>query len=357
MAFHFQRRRGRRGEDGYILLTLLLAMALIILFAAAIVPTIKFQIERDREEEMIHRGVQYARAIQHYYKKFNRYPTKIEDLENTNNLRFLRKRYKDPTNCFQGKCQDFKLLHFGEVKLTFSGGIGGGSIAGASPIGSPGDQSAAGGLGQASSLAGSSGLGQSSGFGANGGFGQSSSFGGSSSFGNSSSGLGGNQPSANSALGSDSSQSSPQDTGTAGSNPAASGSDTGGGTPSNSGDKLSGQVFGGGPIVGVASLTKKTGYREFNKKKKYNEWQFIYDPGTDRGGLLMTPYQPQLQGFGQQGTQNLNGQNTGSNPSGTGSFGSTFSGTQSNPNSPSSGGFGGSGTLSQPSSPPQQQQQ
>ncbi|SPF38860.1 conserved exported hypothetical protein [Candidatus Sulfotelmatobacter kueseliae] len=368
MAFHLQTRRGWRGEDGYILLTLLLAMALIIIFAAAIVPTIKFQIERDREEEMIHRGVQYARAIRCYYKKFSRYPTKIEDLENTNNLRFLRKRYKDPTNCSQGKCQDFKLLHFGEVKLTFSGGIGGGAIAGASPIGSPGDQSGAGGLGQTSAFGGNSGLGQSSGFGGNSGFGQSSGLGGnsgfgqssglggSSSFGNSSSGFGGNQPSANSASGSDSSQPSSQDTGAAGSNPAASSGDTSGGTSPNSGDKLSGQVFGGGPIVGVASLTKKTGYREFNHKKKYSEWQFIYDPGTDRGGLLMTPYQPQLQGFAQQGTQNLNGQNAGNNPSGSGGFGSTFSGTQNNPNSPSSGGFGGSGTLSQPNNPPEQQQ-
>ncbi|MGA2857301.1 MAG: hypothetical protein ABSE40_10545 [Candidatus Sulfotelmatobacter sp.] len=352
-----RRKASRSGEDGYILLTLLLAMALIIIFAAAIVPTIKFQIERDREEEMIHRGVQYARAIRCYYKKFSRYPTKIEDLENTNNLRFLRKRYKDPTNCSQGKCQDFKLLHFGEVKLTFSGGIGGGAIAGASPIGSPGDQSGAGGLGQTSAFGGNSGLGQSSGFGGNSGFGQSSGLGGSSSFGNSSSGFGGNQPSANSASGSDSSQPSSQDTGPAGSNPAASSGDTSGGTSPSPGDKLSGQVFGGGPIVGVASLTKRTGYREFNHKKKYSEWQFIYDPGTDRGGLLMTPYQPQLQGFGQQGTQNLNGQNTGNNSFGTGnSFGTSPSGTQSNPNSPSSGGFGGSGTLSQPNNPPEQQQ-
>ncbi len=352
-----RRKASRSGEDGYILLTLLLAMALIIIFAAAIVPTIKFQIERDREEEMIHRGVQYARAIRCYYKKFSRYPTKIEDLENTNNLRFLRKRYKDPTNCSQGKCQDFKLLHFGEVKLTFSGGIGGGAIAGASPIGSPGDQSGAGGLGQTSAFGGNSGFGQSSGLGGNSGFGQSSGLGGGSSFGNSSSGFGGNQPSANSAPGSDSSQPSSQDTGAAGSNPAASSSDTSGGTSPNSGDKLSGQVFGGGPIVGVASLTKKTGYREFNHKKKYSEWQFIYDPGTDRGGLLMTPYQPQLQGFGQQGTQNLNGQNAGNNQSGTGGFGGSFSGMQNSPNSPSSGGFGGSGTLSQPNNPPEQQQQ
>ena len=73
--------------------------------------------KRDREEEMIHRGVQYSRAIRRYVKKTGRYPTRLEELENTNNIRFLRKRYKDPIT---GK--DFKLLHVGEVQLTSSAG-------------------------------------------------------------------------------------------------------------------------------------------------------------------------------------------------------------------------------------------
>ncbi len=59
------------------MLTLLLMMALMIIFAAAIVPSITFDIKRDREEEMIHRGVQYSRAIRAYYKKFGRYPPRL----------------------------------------------------------------------------------------------------------------------------------------------------------------------------------------------------------------------------------------------------------------------------------------
>src|ERR1700733_4395484 len=161
MTLHSQVRRSvtRRGkardEGGWVLLTLLLAMALMVIFAAAILPSITFDIKRDREEEMIHRGMQYSRAIRAYYKKFGRYPTKIEDLESANNLRFLRKRYKDPLNCKGTKCEDFKLLHFGEVKLTFSGGLGGGTIPGANPIGSPngpGGPGAPGGVGQASTF-------------------------------------------------------------------------------------------------------------------------------------------------------------------------------------------------------------
>jgi type II secretory pathway pseudopilin PulG len=68
-------------------------VAMMIIAAGAVVQTVAFEIKRDREEEMVHRGVQYARAIRSYYKKFGRYPTKLEDLESANNQRFLRKRY------------------------------------------------------------------------------------------------------------------------------------------------------------------------------------------------------------------------------------------------------------------------
>src|ERR1700730_17480907 len=120
--------RPRSRESGYVLLTLLLVVALLVVAMAAIVPSIAFQMRRDREEELVHRGVQYSRAIRAYFKKFGQYPTKLEDLESANNLRFLRKRYKDPITG-----QDFKLLHFGEVKMFGSPIAGASAIAGANP--------------------------------------------------------------------------------------------------------------------------------------------------------------------------------------------------------------------------------
>ncbi len=248
-------------ESGYILLTLLLVVALLIVAMGAIVPSIAFQIRRDREEELIHRGVQYSRAIRAYFKKFGRYPTKLEDLESANNLRFLRKRYKDPIN---GK--DFKLLHFGEVKMFGSPIAGASAIAGANPA-QPSPFGSANGPGLTSSP----------------------------------SGLGAAPPptnaadpnpqaGANQAPGTDSSQA----LGT----PQAPSADSKG-----SSGQPSGPTVGGGPIVGVVSTSKKEGIREFNHKKKYEEWQFIYDPSTDRGGLLSTPNQPPLQGAGGAGNQ------------------------------------------------------
>jgi len=298
------------------MLTLLLAMALLAIFSAAMVSSITFEIKRDREEEMIHRGVQYSRAIRAYYKKFGRYPTKLEDLESSNNWRFLRKRYKDPLNCQASKCADFKLLHFGEVQMTLSG-MGGG-VPGANALGPNG----------ALNGNGSAGFAQTSTFGANSGFGTNTN----SSF--------GQNAQAAPAAGSDGSQPGTPDA--AGTN--ASGTSPGSSTSSSF---ASGQIIGG-PIVGVASVVKDKTIREFNHKTKYKDWVFVYDPAQDVGRLITTPYQPILQGFGPTGIQNGNGQN------GTGTGFGNGNGVISSPspnNSP-----GGLGTPNPPSnSPPQQQ--
>jgi type II secretory pathway pseudopilin PulG len=280
---------------------MLLIIALLAIAAATVVTSLTFDIKRDREEEMIHRGTQYSRAIRAYYKKFGRYPTKLEDLESANNMRFLRKRYKDPLTG-----QDFKLLHFGDVKLTLTGGFGGGSIPGANPLN--GQPNQPGGFAPS----------------------PSSSFGGNNSYGTSNSSFGQNQqPKSDSTSGSDPSQ--PNASGQPGQGDASSSDSTN--KDSASGDKLAGVTFGGGPIVGVASGSKKDTIREFNHKKKYNEWQFVYDPAMDRGGLIRTPYQPQLAGFGQQ--PNLNGQPQPA--SGFGNSGQPPAGMQNNPNLPSGG--------------------
>src|SRR5580698_9892765 len=115
----------RHTERGYILITLILFVALLAIAAVVMAPVVAFQVKRDREEELIHRGVQYSRAMKHFVKKFGRYPTRIEELENTNQLRFLRRRYKDPIT---GK--DFKILHMGDVQMAFGGGIAGATPAG-----------------------------------------------------------------------------------------------------------------------------------------------------------------------------------------------------------------------------------
>jgi type II secretory pathway pseudopilin PulG len=350
--------RPRRGEDGYIFLTLMLMVTMLVIAAAAVMPTIAFEIRRDREQEMIHRGVQYSRAIRNYYKKFGRYPTRLEDLDNTNNLRYLRKHYKDPVTG-----QDFKLLHYGDPGLSMMGSAGGAGITGANSVsqmnGQAGSASAFGGSGSAFSQPSSYGGNSNSAFGGGSSFGgaSNSAFGGNSnssfgggSFGNSgtSGTSGGNATSPGNGNPSTSPEASQSGTGSSQDSSSPSGSSSGQGNN---------QVFGGGPIVGVASASKKDTIREFNHKHKYNEWQFVYDPTLDRGGLILTPSQPALQMAGTPPSQI--GQPAGSNSSGSAfgqsGFGQSSSfGQSSGFGNNNSGPLGGSSTPAQPpSNPPQ----
>jgi type II secretory pathway pseudopilin PulG len=294
-------------QRGYVLLVLLLFIALLSIGFLAAMRSLEFQVKRDREEEMIHRGVQYSRAIKAFYKKFGRYPTRVEDLESTNNLRFLRRRYKDPMNRDKktGKELDFKLLHLNDVQMSFNGAQQPGMTAVADmanrQAGAPGALNAGPG------------------------------------------GFGGNGPSS---IGGAQNQQVTQNQGTQsadqpdnGSPDQQAGADAGTPPPPQPLSQQAGptgapQVFGGGAIVGVASLIKDKTIREFNKKNHYNQWQFIYDPSMDRGGLLMTPNQPPLQGAAQNAQQN--GQPVNPNQNQNPGFGSSMNGPTSIPQQPTS---------------------
>jgi type II secretory pathway pseudopilin PulG len=276
-----------------MLLTLMLFVTLLAVASLGWIERVDFQLKRDREEELIHRGVQYSRAIKHFVKKFGRYPSRIEDLENTNNIRFLRRRYKDPIT---GK--DFRLLHMNDVQMSFSPGAASGLAPGAAAAGVAAAQAGAPGALSLNANAPSA-TGPSS--------------------------IPGDQPIPGDQLnpgGQPNGQSATADN-TGNSNPDQAVQNTSG--PSGSSQSASnptpignGPTFGGMPIVGVASTSKEKTIRVFNKKEHYYQWQFIYDPSTDRGGLLMTPNQPMIQGAsqinqmnGQQGSNNNQNQNSG----------------------------------------------
>ena len=96
-------------ESGFALL-LVFAMASIIAISLYMsLPRVAFEAERDKEALLIERGEQYSRAIQLYVRKSKRFPGKIEDLENTNGIRFLRRQYIDPMT---GK-SEWRLIHAG----------------------------------------------------------------------------------------------------------------------------------------------------------------------------------------------------------------------------------------------------
>ena len=209
MTIRINHRR-RRSQQGYVMMALTLAVTLVLIGLAAGLEALSADLQRQREEELLHRGAQYARAIRKYHQKFGVYPVSLDQLDAVNDLRFLRRRYQDPMTG-----SDFRLLHPGDVHIS----------------------------------------------------------------------LGGPPPASGSTQESGSSTSSESNPDAADS--AASTSPT---APLPSQMPGDGAVFGGGPIVGVASTSQRKSLHVFNNKDHYNGWQFIYVPALDDGGLIKGPY-------------------------------------------------------------------
>jgi type II secretory pathway pseudopilin PulG len=318
----------RNTDSGYALLFAMLAATIVLIGLTVVLPSIYQEGQREREEELIFRGFQYARAIASFHQKFQRYPTSIQDLtKQTNGWRFLRKEYADPMTP-KGK---WRFIHANAQGILLDSKTQG-PPPGAQGL--PGTGQGAGGFG----TSGSSGMGGTS-FGQQGmggsGFGQQAM--GGSSFGQQGMGGGFGQ----------------QSTGSSGFGPSAGGfsSDSNpGGNPSNtqqnSGFFGAGIQGGGTFIVGVASTSHKPSIRTYNQKTHYDEWEFL---GIDLGALGIATSLPglpqgvqsgqgsqptgfggqsgqgfQSNGFGQQpqGNPMTPGQNQGMSPP---SDGSTFS--------------------------------
>lgn len=186
-----RRRPTNRDEKGYLLLSIMLLITIMLIMLAAEAPRIQQEIKRAKEEELINRGKQYAIAIRKFVHKNGTYPTSLQQLEDTNHIRFLRKKYVDPMT---GKA-DWKLIHVGEaqIKIPQNNNPGGtGTLKTSSPATQPPKSS-----------------------------------GGPSTLPTSNPGTGPN--------------------------------------------------LGGGGIIGVASVSKQSGIKEFNDTSEYDQWLFVYD--------------------------------------------------------------------------------
>ncbi len=260
-----------------LVIVMMLTIALIALTSVA--PYEVTEIKRDREEELIHRGKAYTRAIKLFYKRFGRYPLSLNELQNTQNIKFIRQLYKDPMS----PDGEWRIIHIGEAKYPPKG-FGYTNIPGAQSLGTPigsgpaGTQSAGGSLGGAIMPGGVSGI-----------------------LGGQTSQLGSNQP------------------------------NTGGMTPA---EQMSKPIGGSGqnmmPIIGVASKNKSTSIHEVNERKKYDEWEFFYDPRYDIAAQMPTVI-PGGVGGTMPGALNQQVTPFGGQPGGQSPFGNTFGQPSSSP--------------------------
>lgn len=243
-------RNRKSREKGYVLLGVMFALTLMLIAMAVEAPRIAQQIKREKEEELVHRGKDYATAVKRFvHKNGGRYPMSLEQLEDTNHIRYLRKRYKDPTT---GE-NIWRLVQLGQAEIKI-------------PAPNPG-------LNPSSNNPGLQG--------------------------SSNPGLGGTVAPSQSpnttaqvlSAGGQPTQGNPQpgNTGQLGSLQT-----------SNIGN---GQAIGGGQIIGIASVNKAQSIKEFNDKDHYNEWFFVYDLRLEQaGGTGVTVAAPRVGVTGDSGS-------------------------------------------------------
>jgi type II secretory pathway pseudopilin PulG len=299
-------------EEGYVMLIAIFLMALVVIALGIAAPQVAKSIQRDRDLETYHRGLQYRRAVQLYYRKFHAYPPNIDALVKTNEIRFLRQKYVDPIS----NKVDWKPVLFGQNKVPVAMGFFGQPLAGG-----------------ATSIAG---IGPSGGDGLSGGGpggpvlpgGISSIFGGSSNGsapGAGSPGTGSTGSPTDNSGGSGSPSSATGSTSSGSTSSGSGGSTSSGGTGSSSGsDQSSGQSFGGGGIIGFSPASPKKSILIYKKKDHYDEWEFTYDPISD----MQTAGGGNAGGVGQPASST-------STPVGSSTFGSPAAGPGTTTPSPS----------------------
>jgi type II secretory pathway pseudopilin PulG len=99
----------RRAEAGYALVALLAAITIMMIMMAAAVPSWRYVMKNDGEEELIFRGGEIADAVARYQRRNgNALPASLEVLVKG---KFLRRAYKDPMT----KHGRWKFLRPGEA--------------------------------------------------------------------------------------------------------------------------------------------------------------------------------------------------------------------------------------------------
>ncbi len=217
-------------EKGYTLAVVVVFTSVLLVGLSEVMISWQKAMQREREEELIFRGKQFIRAIDLWQRKFpGTWPTTIDALLNTNNIHFLRKKWKDPiTNSDQWRL--IKMNPDGSISgLTIFPGDG---LPGANKTGAAGQRQST----DSSSSA----------------FGKSRPLGGSS------------DPFASEKQADNPTAGQPTSNSTARQSSSSASGSSSSGTP----------VLGG--ICGVASTSKQKTLKTYNGRDRYNEWEFYY---------------------------------------------------------------------------------
>jgi len=131
------RRARDGGQRGSALLIVFVMAAAIAIMLYLEMPIASFEARRQKEQLLIDRGNEYAHGIKLYLRKIGHYPPSMDALENTNRMRFLRHRFKDP---FTGE-NNWRLLHAGPGGMLIDSKVNPLTTNGTNQSGAPGSTS------------------------------------------------------------------------------------------------------------------------------------------------------------------------------------------------------------------------
>lgn len=100
---------GSTAQRGYTLVAIMVFLAILTITVMVVVPTVYKVMQREREEELLFRGKQYAMAIMNFQRRQGRLPLELKELMKTQ-PRSARKLFKEPM-C---DCDDWGLIHAGD---------------------------------------------------------------------------------------------------------------------------------------------------------------------------------------------------------------------------------------------------
>ena len=120
-------------ESGYTMVAIVIGMAIMAILLMAVAPSIATIMKREKEQELLFRGKQYARAIGFFQRRYGRLPTELKELYE-NRPRTIRKLFKEPM-C---NCPDWHVIYMNSAEALPIGQ--GGSLSGAAPQVTPGSQ-------------------------------------------------------------------------------------------------------------------------------------------------------------------------------------------------------------------------
>lgn len=92
---HRRLRPAASREAGYNLVVVVMLITVMSVLVTAALPLWSSQIRRDREEELLSRGLQYAEAIRVFQRRFGRLPVRLEELVEVE-PRSIRRLWEDP---------------------------------------------------------------------------------------------------------------------------------------------------------------------------------------------------------------------------------------------------------------------